>query len=157
MKSKQTNRVLALSLTLLMAAFGQANSNAQEAKESEEAHGHTHDEVTLGEFDIAGIMVKAKQGHGHVEAGKEGHLVITLPYKDNGETILRAWIGTEDRTMSATGKGEYAPSHDDYDIHAVAPSPLPEGAKWWVEIEKPDGTKAVGSIPLLKDIEKKAE
>ncbi|MBT8036708.1 MAG: hypothetical protein KJO21_04100 [Verrucomicrobiae bacterium] len=113
---------------------------------------HTHDEVELGKFDIGGNMVEAAQGHGNVEAGKEGHLVIKLPYKDDGQTVTRAWIGTEDRTMSAVGKGEYAPSHDDYDIHAIAPKPLPAGAKWWLEIVKPDGTKAVGSMPLLKDI-----
>lgn len=117
-----------------------------------EDHGHEHDEVSLGKFDINGIMVEAAQGHGKVEAGKEGHLVIKLPYKDNGSTIVRAWIGTEDRTLSAVGKGDYAASHDDYDIHAVAPDPLPADAKWWVEIEKPDGTKSVGSFPLLKDI-----
>ena len=115
---------------------------------------HAHDEVALGEFDIDGFNVKAAQGHGNVEAGKEGHLVITLPYKDDGQTVTRAWIGSADRTMSSVGKGEYAPSHDDYDIHTVAPSPLPAGSTWWLEIEKPDGTKAVGSIPLLKDIPK---
>ncbi|MEJ6581449.1 MAG: hypothetical protein QNL68_16810 [Akkermansiaceae bacterium] len=115
---------------------------------------HEHDEVALGEFEIGEYMVKAAQGHGNVEAGKEGHLVITLPYKDNGETITRAWIGSGDRTMSSVGKGQYAPSHDDYDIHAIAPDPLPAGATWWLEIEKPDGTKAVGSIRLLKDIPK---
>ena len=81
--------------------------------------------------------------------------MITLPYKDDGASVTRAWIGSGDRTMSSVGKGEYAPSHDDYDIHAIAPSPLPDGAKWWLEIEKPDGTKAVGSIPLLKDVPKK--
>jgi hypothetical protein len=115
---------------------------------------HAHDEVELGKFDIDGNMVEAAQGHGNVEAGKEGHLVIKLAYKDDGQSVTRAWIGTKDRTMSAVGKGEYAPSHDDYDIHAVAPSPLPAGATWWLEITKPDGTKSVGSIPLLKDIQK---
>ncbi len=48
------------------------------------------------------------------------------------------------------GKGEYAESHDDYDIHATAPTPLPSGVMWWIEIEKPDGTKLVGSAkPIL--------
>jgi hypothetical protein len=123
--------------------------------EEEDHADHDHgDEVALGKFDIDGIMVEAAQGHGSVEAGKEGHIIIKLDYKDDGQTVTRAWIGTADRTMSAVGKGEYAPSHDDYDIHANAPDPLPEGAAWWLEIEKPDGTKAVGSIPLLKDIKK---
>jgi len=122
--------------------------------EEGEEHAHEHEEVALGTFDVAGISVEALQGHGNVEASKEGHLVIKLPYKDDGETVVRAWIGGEDRTLSAVGKGEYAPSHDDYDIHAVAPDPLAAEAKWWLEIEKPDGTKSVGSFPLLKDIEK---
>ncbi|MBX3742584.1 MAG: hypothetical protein KF712_16475 [Akkermansiaceae bacterium] len=121
-----------------------------------EAHGHphdnepdddhTHDEVALGSFKAGELEIEAAQGHGIVEAGKEGHLVIKLPYKDDGATIVRAWIGTEDRTLSAVGKGDYAASHDDYDIHATAPSPLPADVKWWVEIEKPDGTKLVGYI-----------
>ena len=120
------------------------------AKEEE----HEHEEIALGKFDIDGISVEALQGHGNVEAGKEGHLVIKLPYKDDGETVVRAWIGGDDRTLSSVGKGEYAPSHDDYDIHAIAPDPLADGSKWWLEIEKPDGTKAVGSFPLLKDVKK---
>lgn len=118
----------------------------------EEDHGHEHEEIALGKFDIEGISVEALQGHGTVEAGKEGHLVIKLPFKDDGETVVRAWIGGSDRTLSSVGKGDYAPSHDDYDIHAVAPDPLAEGSQWWLEITKPDGTKAVGSFPLLKDI-----
>jgi ABC-type Zn2+ transport system substrate-binding protein/surface adhesin len=121
---------------------------------TEENHGHEHDEVSLGTHDIAGVSVEVAQGHGSVEPGKEGHLVIKLSYNDNGASTVRAWIGTDDRTLSSVGKGEYAPSHDDYDIHAVAPAPLPDNAQWWVEIEKPDGAKSVGSIPLLKDISK---
>ena len=115
-----------------------------------EDHDHAHDEVSLGTVNIGDMKVELAQGHGKVEAGKEGHLVVKLPYNDNGATVVRAWIGTEDRTLSLVGKGEYAPSHDDYDIHAVAPNPLPENAMWWIEIEKPDGTKVVGSAkPLL--------
>lgn len=131
-----------------------STQNAVAEKEEAEDQDHAHDEVALGEFSIGEYKVKAAQGHGNLAAGKEGHLVVTLPYKDDGQTVTRAWIGTEDRTLSAVGKGEYAPSHDDYDIHAIAPDPLPADAKWWLEIEKPDGTKTVGSIPLLKDIKK---
>ncbi len=116
-------------------------------------HDHDHgEEAPLGLHEVDGIKVEAAQGHGAVKAGKEGHLIIKLPYKDNGESVVRVWIGTADKTLSSAGKGVYAPSHDDYDIHAMAPEPLPVDAKWWVEITKPDGTKATGSIPLLKDI-----
>lgn len=131
------------------------HSHEEEKKDHahEEKGEHEHEEVTLGTFEVSGISIEAAQGHGKVEPGKESHLVVKLPFNDNGATIVRVWIGTEDRTLSSVGKGDYASSHDDYDVHAVAPDPLPEGSKWWVEIEKPDGTRAVGSIPLLKDIE----
>ncbi len=109
-----------------------------------------HEENPLEPATMGGMSIELAQGHGSVEAGKESHLVVKLPYSDNGATIVRAWIGTEDRTLSYVGKGEYAASHDDYDIHAVAPDPLPENPLWWIEIEKPDGTKVVGSTqPIM--------
>ncbi|MGA0901022.1 MAG: hypothetical protein ACO3SO_11530 [Luteolibacter sp.] len=116
--------------------------------ENREDHGdHDHGEETeLGSFKVGDLDIQAAQAHGSLAAGKEGHLVIKLPYKDGGSSIVRAWIGTEDRTLSQVGKGVYTPSHDDYDIHTMAPSPLPEGVKWWVEVQKPDGTKLVGSV-----------
>ena len=115
------------------------------------ADGHAHDEVGLGTITIGDMKVSLAQGHGKVAAGKEGHLVVKLPYNDKGATVVRAWIGTEDRTLSFVGKGGYAPSHDDYDVHAIAPDPLPQKPMWWIEIEKPDGTKLVGSIKPLLD------
>jgi hypothetical protein len=116
-----------------------------------EGEDHGHDEAPLGTTTVGDMKVELAQGHGKVEAGKEGHLVVKLPYNDKGATTVRAWIGTEDRLKSLVGKGEYASSHDDYDIHAVAPSPLPENVMWWMEIEKPDGTKVVGSAkPILE-------
>jgi len=111
---------------------------------------HAHDETPLGTVTIGDMKVELAQGHGKIEAGKEGHLVVKLPYNDQGATVVRAWIGTEDRLQSPVGKGEYAPSHDDYDIHAVAPKTLPANTMWWIEIQKPDGTKVVGSAkPIM--------
>jgi hypothetical protein len=142
------------------AATEHKNHEGHDDHEGHADHGDDHDdhdhgeEATLGSHDIEGIKVEAAQSHGAVEAGKEGHLILKLPYNDNGESVVRVWIGTADKTLSSTGKGVYAPSHDDYDIHTMAPDPLPVDAKWWVEITKPDGTKATGSIPLLKNISK---
>lgn len=129
------------------------------AGEDHDADGHVHGEDTDQAHDdhdhgaefplpaaiIGDMTVELAQAHGPLRAGEEGHLVIKLPYTDNGATVVRAWIGGEDRTLSFVGRGEYAPSHDDYDIHAMAPDPLPESTMWWIEIEKPDGTKVVGS------------
>jgi len=121
-----------------------------ESHDDGEEGGHGHAEEALGTFKIGGLDVECAQGHGAVAAGKEGHLVVKLPYSDDGSTIVRAWIGSEDRSLSLVGKGTYAASHDDYDIHASAPSPLPAAPMWWIEIEKPDGTKLVGSAkPIL--------
>jgi len=111
--------------------------------------GHAHEETDLGTVNIYGMKVAFAQGHGKLVAGKEGHLVVKLPYNDQGSTVIRAWIGGEDRTLSFVGKGQYAPSHDDYDVHAITPDPLSEDALWWVEIEKPDGTTVVGSVKPL--------
>jgi len=113
-------------------------------------HDHDHgDEVSLGKTMVGDIEIECWQSHGELQPGKELHLVVKLPYNDNGATIIRAWLGTEDRLASMVGLADYAASHDDYDLHAEAPDPLPENTKWWIEIEKPDGTKSVGSINAI--------
>ena len=113
---------------------------------------HDHgDEVALDPITIDGLTIELAQGHGAVAPGKEGHLVVKLPYTDRGETVVRAWIGGTDRTYSYVGKGEYARSHDDYEIHAIAPDPLPEDAMWWIEIEKPDGATLLGAAKPIRE------
>jgi len=165
MKNKTTTTTItALTLAAFLTSCGKKEHDHADghghdhAPETAAAHGHDHaegadphdhdhgEENPLGTFTAGGMEIEAAQSHGDLEAGKEGHLVIKLPYNDSGATVVRAWIGTEDRTLSTVGRGEYAPDHDDYDIHAMAPDPLPDGVKWWVEIEKPDGTKTIGSI-----------
>jgi hypothetical protein len=113
--------------------------------EQADEHDHEHEEVSIGSTTVGEWTVKLAQGHGPVTAGEEGHLVVVLPFKDDGATTVRAWIGSADRNASFVGKGDYAPSHDDYDVHATAPDPLPQDVKWWIEIERPDGKKATGS------------
>jgi hypothetical protein len=125
------------------------NGNAHQEHDGE--HGHEHEEYKLGTFEIEGMEIQAKQGNKQITPGQKAHLIIKLSDSNEGATIVRAWIGTEDRTKSIVAKGEYAPSHDDYDLHTMAPDPLPDNAKWWVEIEHPDRTTAVGSIPLYED------
>ncbi len=112
---------------------------------AETGHG---DEISIGSATIGGLEVECWQGHGTIAPSKELHLVVKLPYSDSGATTIRAWIGTEDRLASIVAKAEYAASHDDYDVHCEAPSPLPENPMWWIEIEKPDGSKQQGSIAV---------
>ncbi len=108
-----------------------------------------HEEVSLGSVRFGDLEVELAQGHGELAPGKELHLVVKLPESDNGATVIRAWLGTEDRFASVVAKADYAPSHDDYDIHATAPDPLPENTRWWIEIERPDGTKLLESVKPL--------
>lgn len=127
------------------------------AKDGKKGGDHVHNETPLGKHKIGEweveAMIEIADVHGDVAAGKESHLVIKLPkgVSEKGQTIVRTWIGTEDRTKSTVSKGTYAAGHDDYDIHVTAPSPLPEGSRFWVEIETSDGKKAVGSVPTLKE------
>lgn len=149
-KRRMTIGVCVLGSCLVLGACEKPAASTNDGGETDKpamGHGHDHgDEVDLGTTRIGEMEVTCAQGHGHLEAGKELHITVKLPHTDNGATIVRAWIGTEDRLASVVGKGVYAPSHDDYDIHATAPDPLPEDAKWWIEIERPDGTTSVGSI-----------
>lgn len=152
----------ALMISLGVAGLGCGSESEQESGPSNTSGGsgepettggmeddHDHgEEVALGTATVGDLEVEAFQGHGETEPGKEMHLVVKLPYNDSGASEVRAWIGTEDRFASVVGKGEYASSHDDYDIHAVAPDPLPEGAAWWIEVTQPDGSTHVGSIDL---------
>lgn len=122
------------------------NEDADHAH-GDEVGGHEHgEEVSLGTVGIGEHSVELAQGLGGVEAGKECQLVVKLPWSDGGQTVVRAWIGGEDRTLSFVGKGVYAPSHDDYDIVVTAPEALGAGALWRFEIAKPDGTKLLGSV-----------
>ncbi|MCG8509330.1 MAG: hypothetical protein MI741_08890 [Rhodospirillales bacterium] len=134
-----------------MGTHGDGSTHAEHADDANETRGHGHDdEVALLPATIDDMKVALVQGHGAIKAGEEGHLVVKLPYSDNGETVARAWIGIEDRTLSYVGKGEYASSHDDYDVHTVTPDPLSENAMWWIEVEKPDGTRVVGPDKSIK-------
>ena len=133
-------------------------SHAGDEHEGADEHVHTdactedhtdHDhgpEVSLGTVRIGEWDVALAQGHGHVEAGKEAHLVVTLPESDRGATTVRAWLGSADRTLWLVGKGVCASAGQRYDVHVEAPDPLPAEVRWWIELEQPDGTTVTGSV-----------
>jgi hypothetical protein len=151
---RTSSLVATAALALLLAACGGETApspSTEPAAKAAPEQDHAHDEDSLGTVDIGGLAIELAQGHGPVVAGEEGHLVVKLPYSDQGSTTVRAWIGTEDRLLSYVGKGEYAASHDDYDVHATAPIPLPDDCRWWIEVQQPDGTVLVGSAqPILE-------
>lgn len=126
---------------------GESHAPSGERRATDD-HDHS-DAEPLGKAMIGEIEIEAWQGHGNAAAGKELHLTVKLPYSDSGASTVRVWIGTEDRFASLVERATYAPSHDDYDAHAVAPDPLPANAAWWIEITRPNGSVHLGSVPLL--------
>ena len=150
--------VLLLGSCLLCACdggHGHSHGDGTHTHDDGSSHSHEsapdeHEEVSLGATKVGDLELTLAQGHGKVAAGKECHLVVKLPYKDDGATAVRVWLGTPDRTTSLVTRAEYATDHDDYDAHAMAPDPLPEEVRWWIELEQPDGTKLIGSADPLK-------
>lgn len=106
-----------------------------------------HDLAPLGTVTVGDMEVEAFQGHGEAAAGKELHLVVKLAGGDASSTV-RAWIGTDDRYASVVALAEYSAEQGGYELHAVAPDPLPESASWWIEVEMPDGRTHVGSVAM---------
>lgn len=164
--TKKLALLLALTCTLWLTGCGESGDDHDHGdgdgththadgtvhKDGDDDADHDHgEEQELPAVTIGDMTIELAQAHGPIKAGEEGHLVVKLPYSDKGETIVRAWIGTEDRTLSNPKIGDYAASHDDYDIHTMAPTPLPENVMWWIEIEKPDGTKVVGSATPITE------
>ncbi len=147
------------------AGHGDSASSAPAAADDDHGHDHAdgdhdhdhadgdhmhgeddHDTVSIGTISLDGVQLELEQGHGEIAPGKELHLVVKMTPDDGGASVVRAWIGTEDRLTALVEKGAYAASHADYDVHAIAPDPLPADVKWWIEIERPDGTVLTGSI-----------
>ncbi|MDX1565455.1 MAG: hypothetical protein R3236_08625, partial [Phycisphaeraceae bacterium] len=71
--------------------------------------------------------------HGAV---KEGALSVKVDGAKAADLIVRVWLGSEDRTGSVVAKAEYKADHQDFDAHVELPDPMPEGAQWWVEVQK---------------------
>jgi len=145
--------LFAFALTLMIAGCGGGDNHDHDHGEDhaghdhdeEGAHGDDHsDAKDLPDATINGVAVKLQQV-GAIEAGEEAVLLVKLPASDDGQTIVRAWLGGEDRTLYRVEKGHFVADEGVYDVHVIAPAPLPDNAMWWIEIEKPDGSKAVGS------------
>ena len=78
---------------------GEAHGEPGAKAAAKEDHDHG-EEIALGKFKAGELEIEAAQGHGMVEAGKEGHLIIKLPYKDAGaisvEGFRKVMLGVMD-------------------------------------------------------------
>jgi len=150
---------LALGLALAMNACNESSSSSDSHAHGDDTHTHAeeshatddmHESIPLGSIMIDNITVELTQNYGKVDPGEEEHLVVKIPQGDPETLTVRAWIGTEDKTRSYVGKGEYSAVQGVFDIHIIAPESFDPDAKWWIEIEKPDGSVHTGSAILQR-------
>ncbi len=106
--------------------------------------GHTddHDDggqgsmVSLGSIQLGGVAVEVKQ-EGTVEAGKEVGVDLSFAKGAAVPGTVRAWVGVESAAGSL--KAKLSGTHG----HLEVPKPLPDGSKFWFEVEGATGiTKA---------------
>jgi len=109
---------------------------------AEDDHGAT---TTLGEQTAGGFTLKASRD-GDLVAGKEAPIDIDVQGAGKVAAV-RFWIGAEDGAGSMKAKAELEHTTN-WHTHAEVPSPLPAGAKLWVEIEAEGGAKYVVSFDL---------
>ncbi|HEX5052791.1 MAG TPA: hypothetical protein VFZ65_13525 [Planctomycetota bacterium] len=133
-----------LCTTLLFAACGgDATKGATDPKAPKPAApsaGDTHgEEQSLGALTI-GTHTFAVIQEGSVVAGKEAHLDLVFAAGIPLPGTVRAWAGVESSqgSMKAKlGKENETTLHG----HIEVPKPIPEGSKFWIEIEENGATK----------------
>jgi hypothetical protein len=150
---------LSLGLALSMNACTEQSSTPSSHSHGDETHSHAeeshaavdlHESIPLGSISISELTFELTQNHGIVDPGEEEHLIIKFTEGDQSTLTVRAWIGSEDKTRSYVGIGEYSADQGVFNIHTTAPDSLMPDAKWWIEVEKPNGTKDVVSVALVK-------
>lgn len=106
--------------------------------------GHNHgEEVALGSQTIGAFTVKVARD-GAVTAGKEASFDVSV--EGGKPSAIRVWIGAQDAAGAVKSKAEAG--KEGWHVHAEAPSPIPAGAKLWVEVENDKGESAVGGFDL---------
>lgn len=117
------------------------------------APGHGGGVIELGSARIGPFDVKATRDLGQLVAGKDAPIdVIVNPASGQTAKVgsVRFWIGGQDAKGSVKAKADIEnpkePNH--WHTHAEIPSPIPAGAKLWVEIDDDKGATSVGSFEL---------
>jgi hypothetical protein len=130
-------------------AEGDGHDHDHDHEPAADDHGHG-EAKPLGTSRIGDYEVKATQ-FGIVTAGKEASVEIelaSLPANVQATNVtVRVWIGSEAGTESVKSKADREGESTHFHAHAEVPSPLPVGAKWWVEIEA-SGQSLRGSFDI---------
>lgn len=130
-----------LVLSVLFAACGKeahvhtpGDGHGKEAGHTDDNGGAGHESmVSLGSIQLGGVAVEIKQ-EGTVDAGKEVGVDLSFPKGAAVPGTVRAWIGIESAAGSL--KAKLSGTHG----HLEVPKPLPEGSKFWFEVDGDAGT-----------------
>jgi len=117
-----------------------AESTEAEPAESGESFSEAGEQTYLDPIALAPFTSKVM----HIGDVSKGHFNL---YIEGGEpAAVRAWIGDEAATDVMVTKAEFEVDH--HCAHIEVAQPLPEGAKFWLEIETADGQRLKGSSAL---------
>lgn len=91
--------------------------------------------LKIGDYDVQPM---------YEEELKDGHFNIKIT---GGEVAaVREWVGPEDASGVVVVRTEI--ENDYHHGHVEMPTPIPDDARLWIEIETPDGERLKGSVPL---------
>jgi hypothetical protein len=169
------NKLLAACLTLgLCVALSGCKEDAAPPKDPGAAtppagkvddHGHDHAPaktggpghggavIELGTTTIGQWSVRASRDEGAVTPGGDAPIdvwVTTAAGEPAKVAAVRFWVGTQgaEGAIKAKADIEDPAEPNRWHTHVEVPSPMPEGAKLWVEIEDVGGEKVAGGFDL---------
>lgn len=99
---------------------------------------HAGPKADLGKQEIAGYNVAVTQ-HGVIKPGGEVAYEIVITGGAGKPKAVRAWFGVESAEGSVKTKAVEKEKFWDADLEL--PAKLPDGSKFWVEVEAADGKK----------------
>lgn len=112
---------------------------AATTEESEESH--EEGTVTrLEPFPVGEFRVNAE----YIGEVSDGHFNVRV--EGEGVQTVRAWIGDEAATDVVVTRAPWEEDH--YCAHMEMPGTIAADARFWVDIEKADGSRAKGSSAL---------
>ena len=87
----------------------------------------------------------AREGDAVVAGGKTRFVIKVTA--GTPPTSLTGWVGVESGEGSLKYKASFDSKDGDFDDDVTAPSPLPAGSKFWLDVDN-NGVKTTGSIAL---------
>jgi hypothetical protein len=108
----------------------------------------TDDETPVGTVTVGAYSIAIHQEGSAVAPGATSRFVMKTA--SGQPASITGWIGIASGEGSVKKPAIYDAGDGDFDDDVVAPTPLPAGAQFWIEVVDPSGKKDVGSIAWKK-------